>query len=277
MCKQTEVGLGALQPSSWTLSNLGPRVSLAPRAPSRGPRVQTGRPLGETLRSGAGAGGTGKAWGASAGARAGQRPGGRGTLVPSFPVSSVPLENAGRGGGTRRPPRPEAQRAREVEAGGPPAPPAPLAPRPLPFQGLFLAEPGESVSPVEVISLESGRRGCKSPAPPAPVPGRPPELGRGRRTQGARVGPAATRGPRPQLGRPPRARPRGLNAVNPSIKPAPPSPQPRAPPRGLLCVSPACGSRAWEAGPGRSGVCGSAARSHEGPGGLQAAPPHPSQ
>lgn len=53
-----------------------------------------------------------------------------------------------------------AQPARVVEAG------LLLPPFPSPLQGLFRSEPWESVSPVEVISLESARRGCKSPPPP---------------------------------------------------------------------------------------------------------------
>lgn len=80
-----------------------------------------------------------------------------------------------RGWGTPRP--------RQVEAGGPgPA---------LPSRGLRLAAPGEPVSSVEAIPAESGRRGCKSPAP---RPCGPPERGRGRRERGAQLDPRLGRG-----------------------------------------------------------------------------------
>lgn len=140
------------------------------------------------------------------------------------------------------------------------APPAPV-----------LSPPGASVwlSPGSRLP----RWKCSRPSParaavnlPAPLPRRPPELGRGRGAQGARVGPAATRGPRAQLDLPPPARPRGLNAVNPSIKPRRPPRSPSAA-RGACFVSrPPPGPGPGE--PGRAGPLrglGSAARSHEAP------------
>ena len=69
------------------------------------------------------------------------------------------------------------------------------APAPLPFQGLFRAEPWESVSPVAEISLEPARRGCKLPPRPDP----PAAL----RSPGGAAGRAGDAGPRSQ---PPEAR-----------------------------------------------------------------------
>lgn len=179
-----------------------------------------------------------------AGAR-GSGPGGEGRCGPQLSRELKSPRKRGRRRETPWPPLSEARRAREPEDRGPPPP---LAPAPLPFRGLFRAEPWESVSRVEVVSLESGRRGCKSPPPPRPPPSRPAELRRGRREAGVRVRPPATRGPRPQLDRPPQARRRGLNAANQSIKPTPPSPRSRAPPAGpALCLArpPARGLGSW--------------------------------
>lgn len=185
----------------------------------------------------------------------GSGPRGRGS--PSSPRSSVPDEKVGR--------RREAEWSRRL------AVPLAPAPAPLPFQGLFRAEPWESVSPVAEISLEPARRGCKLPSPPRPPPGRPPEPGRGRGAAGGRgVRLAATRGQRPQLDRPPPARRRGLNAVNQSISPRSPPRNPERRPPGLLCVSPACLPGAWEAGPGRCGVRGARRVPTSGRGGLKA-------
>lgn len=184
----------------------------------------------------------------------------RGRGSPSSPRSSVPDEKVGRRREAEwpRPPRPSPRGKWRL------AVPLAPAPAPLPFQGLFRAEPWESVSPVAEISLEPVRRGCKLPSPPDP-PGRPPEPGRGR---GVRR--AATRGPRPQLDRPPPARRRGLNAVNQSISPRSPPRNPECRPPGLLCVSPACLPGAWEAGPGRCGVRGARRVPTSGRGGLKA-------
>lgn len=131
-------------------------------------------------------------------------------------------------------PVPAAQPARGVEAGGPPWPLAPSpcaapARAPLPFQGLFRAEPWESVSPVEVISLESARRGCKSiPTPLAALRSR----GGGSRTPGA---PGPARGhPRPAAaaGSAASGAAAGVKGSESINQPTPPSPNPRALPAG---------------------------------------------
>lgn len=169
------------------------------------------------------------------GGRAGQRSQGRG--MPSSPWSSVPGEKVVGGRGRQEavwPPVPAAQPAREVEAGGPPWPLAPSpcaapARAPLPFQGLFRAEPWESVSPVEVISLESARRGCKSiPTPLAALRSR----GGGSRTPGA---PGPARGhPRPAAaaGSAASGAAAGVKGSESINQPTPPSPNPRALPAG---------------------------------------------
>jgi hypothetical protein len=99
----------------------------------------------------------------------------------------------------------------------------------------------------------------------------PPKAGGGAGDARARGPAAATPGPRPQLDRPPPARRRGLNAVNPSIKPPAALPTPRAPPAGPAF----CLARPGPGKPGRAapGSWGARRVPTRGRGGLEASAP----
>lgn len=189
----------------------------------------------------------------------GSGPRGRGS--PSSPRSSVPDEKVGRRREAEwpRPPRPSPRGKWRL------AVPLAPAPAPLPFQGLFRAEPWESVSPVAEISLEPARRGCKLPSPPRPP--RPPSgAGAGARGRRGARGPARSH-PRPAAaaGSATSSTAAGVKRRESINQPTQPSPKPGAPPAGpALCLArlPArgLGSRA---GPLRGP--GGAARSHQRP------------